>query len=121
MRGLVLLAGLAWGCSTGPATGTDGGKETGACPDDFPRECPTPIPSYKAVIAPILVTSCTACHSPSGTAGHSETTYADVYAQRESILYWVNGCAMPPSTYRPLTTEQRVALLGWLKCGAPDN
>jgi hypothetical protein len=99
-----------------------------ACPSDLPSSCPTPVPSYRADIVPVLETSCLYCHNPKGFAGHSEATYADVYAQRSAILDQVYGCMMPPATsctsgssFAPLSRGEREALLGWLVCGAPDN
>jgi hypothetical protein len=93
-----------------------------ACPNVRPTSCPSTVPSYERDVAPILHSSCTLyCHSPTGIAGHSETTYADVYAQRSSINDQVNGCSMPPSNATPLTTAQRTTLLAWLACNAPDN
>jgi hypothetical protein len=113
---VVLAAALAVpACSSGS-------PGESACPNVRPTSCPSSVPSYKTDVAPILHSSCTLyCHSPTGIAGHSETTYADVYAQRSSINDQVNGCSMPPSNAAPLTTAQRSTLLAWLACDAPNN
>jgi hypothetical protein len=79
------------------------------------------VPSYENEIAPILRNACIPCHSPSGSAGFDETTYAEVYGEYGSILSQVAVCAMPPLNGPPLTDAQRVALTAWLRCGAPDN
>ena len=111
---IALAAALAVpACSSGPPADS-------ACPNVRPASCPSAVPSYKAEVEPIL-RSCTFCHSPTGIAGHSETTYADVYAQRGSINDQVNGCNMPPSNATPLTTAERSTLLAWLACDAPNN
>jgi hypothetical protein len=118
----VLMLGLALGCSSASVpTGADGG-EAGSCPNDLPNNCPTPVPSYRSDIEPLLgQAGCTFCHSPTGIGGYSEVTYGEVYQQRSAILDQVYGCLMPPASYRPLSTEQRKALLDWLVCGAPNN
>ena len=119
MRGVVLLLGLTLSCSSGTS---GAGEEAGTCPDDLPKSCPSPVPSYSKDIVPIMRESCAnpGCHSSTGVAGYPETTYAEVFAQRSPILDQLNDCLMPPNTY-PLTAQQREALLAWLVCGAPDN
>jgi hypothetical protein len=116
---LGLLCGGALGCSS--ASGDSGAGDGGASCPNAPNGCSKPAPSYRAVIAPILEQNCIPCHGPKGNAGYSESTYAEVFAQASPILDSVAGCAMPPSSYPPLTTEQHDALLDWLVCGAPDN
>jgi hypothetical protein len=92
------------------------------CPDDLPASCPSPIPSYKNDVAPIFAMHCTLCHSPTGIAANApETTYADVFAQASPILDQVYQCGMPPAGYPTLTTPERLTLLSWLVCNAPDN
>jgi mono/diheme cytochrome c family protein len=79
------------------------------------------VPSYKTEIFPILQSGCIPCHGPDGTAGYYETTYADVAGQRESIESFVSICNMPPANGPQISTAQRIALLEWLSCGAPNN
>jgi hypothetical protein len=114
----LLLVGAA-GCSS--ASGYEDPADGGASCPNPPNSCSKPIPSYGAVIEPILEQSCITCHGPKGIAGYSEATYEQVHEQLEPILSQVSGCVMPPPPYPPLTTEQREALLDWLVCGAPDN
>jgi hypothetical protein len=97
------------------------GDDAALCPDDLPASCPSPIPSYKTEIAPILANYCVTCHSPTGCCGYSELTYAEVANQASSILDQVYGCTMPPATSHMLSLDQRQALLGWLVCNAPNN
>jgi hypothetical protein len=105
----------------------------GPCPNDLPSSCPTPAPSYATDIVPIIQQSCFPCHATGGIeAGHFDySTYAGLSAAASEVLTQVNDCLMPPSApipgsgvdagTPPLTTEARLALLGWLVCGAPDN
>jgi hypothetical protein len=110
---------FAAGCSSGNSIGATSGS---SCPDEAPQVCPPNIPSYATSVAPIIGEYCASgCHMPGGTAGAFETTYADVYGQRGSILSVVNGCMMPPSSARALTSQQREIILTWLVCGAPNN
>ena len=115
----VALAGaVAIACSSSPADIPDSGGATcvsaAGCPDGG-------APSYKTQILPILQQDCIPCHSPTGTAGYYETSYADVYNQRSPMLDQVTLCAMPPVGGPQLTSAQQIALTAWLECGAPDN
>jgi hypothetical protein len=111
----VLGAVLAAGCGSGGAEDP--------CPADLPSSCPADAAGYKATIAPMLAELCVPCHSQGGPSVHLLQTYAEVSALRGSVLDQVYACKMPPagSGYPALTTTQRLALLGWLVCGAPDD
>jgi hypothetical protein len=113
---LLAVAALACGSSSNDATDAGGSTcvSAPACPQGD-------VPSYATEIAPILTNACVPCHSPNGSAGFSETTYADVHSQLGSILSQVAICAMPPLNGPAMTDAQRVALTAWLKCGGPDN
>jgi mono/diheme cytochrome c family protein len=78
-------------------------------------------PSYASEVLPIFQQACIPCHSPSGTAGYDESSYADIFGQRSPILDQVNGCEMPPVNGPVMTSAQRVAMTAWLECGAPNN
>ena len=111
MRAVVLGLVLA-------ACGGDGG----ACPKDTPSSCPQPAPSYATDVSSIIETYCNDCHSPTGQAPDRPfQTYSQVFARRTSILSFTASCQMPPSDFPQPTEAERVALLGWLACGAPDN
>jgi hypothetical protein len=130
---LFLLGVLALGAgpfasacsSSSPVAPSDGGEQgspgTGLCPSDVPATCPTPEPSYQNDVVPILKRDCLTCHGPNGIAGYDESTYTAVFNQRAPILDQVSACLMPQSGSPQLTTAERVALLGWLVCGAPNN
>jgi len=117
----LLLGAVALACSSNPSTAPlDAGGAAGTCPTA--STCPTGgAPSYASVVQPILQEACIPCHSASGTAGYVETSYEDVYNQRSPILDQVYDCLMPPTNGPQLTSAQRVALTGWLECGAPNN
>lgn len=130
MRAWILASGASLclvSCGTSssgeaPDASADAPQDTSSlCPDDVPQTCPSPIPSYKKDVAPIFTAHCTLCHSPTGIAGKSMATYADVDAQLSAIFDNVSQCEMPPKGYPLLTTPERLALLGWLVCHAPDN
>lgn len=93
----------------------------GSCASDLPQSCPTITPSYKSDIQPILQSYCLSCHGPNGAAGYDMSTYARVAAQQSAILDQVYGCLMPTANYAQPSLEQRLTLLGWLVCNAPNN
>jgi uncharacterized membrane protein len=117
---LVLVLVLVLGCSSAPSGDPADGGSASTC-TNAPSACVKPVPSYSAVIEPIIQNNCATCHSPKGGYGFDETTYAQVSAQASSILDDVGGCMMPPSTLPRLSEEERQALLDWLVCGAPNN
>ena len=63
------------------------------------------------------------CHADGGAAGPTLdfSTYAKVYAQRRPMLDQVYACTMPPPDAAPPSLDERVTLLDWFVCGAPDN
>jgi hypothetical protein len=108
-------------CSNGPNGQTNDSFSAGS-PCVAATECPdASVPSYAADIVPILDQNCIPCHSPGGTAGFDETSYAKVKSQFGDMLSFVNDCQMPPSNGPQMTVAARVALTEWLRCGAPDN
>jgi len=119
MASAAMVAALVLACSTSsPVTVADAAA---MCPNDLPESCPSPIPSYATDVEPILAAHCTGCHSTTGVAGHPLTTYAGVYGQRSAVLDQVYQCTMPPIGSSQLTVQQRVTLMDWLVCNAPDN
>ena len=92
------------------------------CPQDLPAACPSSEPSYKLDVAPIFANRCTTCHSPDGSdSARDYANYASIFANRGAILDQVYACNMPPIGSAPPTTSERVTLLTWLVCGAPNN
>jgi len=116
---VALAAAFAIACSNASDDPGDGGTPPSSCVSA--PSCPAQVPSYKTEILPILQQACITCHSPDGSAGRPENTYAEVYSQRGSILSQVAICQMPPLNGPVMSNAQRVALTAWLKCGAPNN
>jgi hypothetical protein len=120
VRSAIALVALLSACSSTPSGGRDAGLGTQACVAT--PECPDAgAPSYKNEIVRILAQDCIPCHSPTGTAGYDESSYALVYGQYGSMLGQVSRCAMPPLNGPQMDDAQRVALTAWLRCGAPEN
>jgi hypothetical protein len=115
-RVLVGALAAASGC------GSDGGS--GSCPRDLPAACPDPAPSYANQVGAIVQTYCVGCHAPAGVEPTlpfetvADIQYMDRFAR---MLIQVQQCKMPMAGYPQPTEQERVALLGWLVCAAPDN
>lgn len=105
----------------GPLSGAT--TDDGGCPRVEPDTCPTPVPGFASQVNAIIQSRCSVCHSPGGqNPDRTFTTYATIYAQRSAILDQSSGCRMPPvGSGITLSLDERVALLGWLVCGAPMN
>ena len=121
-----LLAAAALACSssppaTGPGATADAGGGQGACPVGNGCANGAAAPSYQGSVQPVMQQYCLPCHSPGGSGPLDETSYANVYADRSPILDAVSGCVMPPSTAPQPSAAQRVLLIDWLECGAPNN
>lgn len=110
------LLGIALAaCSSQPAAAA-------ACPQDLPVACPSSEPSYRLDVAPIFSSRCVICHSPDGSdTARDYANYPAIYANRGAILDQVYACNMPPSGASAPTLSERVTLLTWLVCGAPNN
>jgi hypothetical protein len=92
-----------------------------ACPRDLPATCPSPAPSYKTSVAPIIEKTCANCHVAGGVAASWPlSSYADVFSLHGACLDQIYGCRMPQAPYS-LSDAERVTVLGWLVCEAPDN
>lgn len=101
----------------------DGGAEaTTTCPNDLPKACPSPPPSYAGAIAPLVELRCAPCHSGASPIGtYDFTTYDGLASRRSLVLNQVYGCRMPPADAAAPTADERAALLAWLVCRAPNN
>jgi len=102
------------------------GCRTSAVPPTSAPElasCPSPPPSYRADVVPVLRQKCFACHAGDGdeVEDHDFSSFAKVRAQRASIEGKVRARAMPPSGRQQLTDPERQTLLWWLSCHAPEN
>jgi uncharacterized membrane protein len=98
-----------------------GGSPAPSCPNDS-LACPSPAPGFAASISGIIQNRCQSCHSPGGQqASVPFTSYQDIYARRSAILNQVYACRMPPAGAAEPTASERMQLIGWLACGAPNN
>jgi len=92
------------------------------CPNDLPKACPSPMPSYQTDVKPIITNHCLKCHAPGGQEASIDlTTYPRVFSQRAAVLTQFYSCRMPPEGEPRPTAQERALLLGWLKCGSPNN
>jgi hypothetical protein len=101
----------------------EGGPDTPSCPDETPPSCPSPPPSWKNDIQPIIMSRCFPCHVEGGIAGSKfvYTTYQGVFKNRADILDKIGRCVMPPPDAAAPTSYERYTLLGWIECTAPNN
>jgi len=85
--------------------------------------CPSPPPSYRADVVPVLHRKCFACHAGNGAEvdDHDFSSFAKVRAERVAIEGKVRARAMPPAGRQQLTDPERQTLLSWLSCQAPEN
>ena len=92
-----------------------------------PSTCPDPAPSYANQVNVIIQTYCatSACHSPTGIeAALSFATYGDIHdnaGRSLDMFQQLRACRMPLPPAPAPPEADRVALLGWLLCGAPNN
>jgi hypothetical protein len=114
-----LAAPIAWACTSHPSTPD---ADAGSCPNGLPT-CPSTPPSYVNDVAPIIAKNCLACHGDGGSevTSHDLRTYESLYPQRSAILDQVYACTMPPADAGPLPDDERLTLLTWLECRAPEN
>jgi uncharacterized membrane protein len=112
---------LAVACSGG-SSGADPAQAS--CPNAGDPPCPSPPPSYKADIQPIIEKHCYGCHGPGGVEVSSInlTTYAEVARRKSDINVQVTMCRMPQPDAGQLTLEEMTTFTEWLgPCSAPDN
>lgn len=103
-------------------TGSGGAGGSALCPNDLPESCPSPAPTWKADVAPMIEDHCVTCHAAGGTAADKPlTTYAQLFSRKGGVLNQVYGCDMPPEGANPLSKAERLTIESWLVCGAPDD
>ena len=104
------------------AAGCAPSEPPASCPDDLPAACPATAPSYKTEVAPLIDKLCLRCHSPGGVTYYKPLdSYQAVSSRKQSVLSRIYGCAMPPPEVTQPTEAERVTMLTWLVCGAPEN
>jgi hypothetical protein len=106
-----------------PMHGDAARAESGGCSVEQVMKCPSPKPSYKNDVIPILKARCYGCHSSTDGGGPWPlTTLVDIQDWKTLFIQDVQSCSMPPvDAGAKLTSEESATLLGWLVCGAPNN
>jgi uncharacterized membrane protein len=97
-----------------------------ACPDDLPRSCPSPAPTFSADVSPLIQKHCAGCHSADGEEPkplliNYDSITGSMDATARMVETQLVSCAMPPSDQPPLTAEERQTILGWIICGAKND
>jgi len=116
-----------WGCGGHGGDGSsDGDAGSGTvpltCTVTAPTSCPTPAPHY-ADVEPIIQQNCTApCHAGVDPDGPWPlTTYEHVADWADIIRGDMLDCSMPPADAGvAITTDERQAILTWIRCGFPE-
>lgn len=90
------------------------------CETTAPTSCPSPAPTY-ADIAPIVESRCLGCHYGALGGPWPLTSYDHVADWRDTIRGAMLDCSMPPPEEQvPITTDERMQLLVWIRCGMPQ-
>jgi len=99
--------------------GGTGDEQPSACSVPAPTSCPDPAPRYVDV-APIFERRCVTCHVGAPGGPWSLADYGHVADWQDTIRVELRDCSMPPSDAGvPMTIEERVAILTWIRCGLP--
>ncbi|WP_394841819.1 hypothetical protein LZC95_32675 [Pendulispora brunnea] len=129
LAGALFVASLvvAAACSSNEAS--PGGKSDplsdGALPESCkelaaPTECASPATTY-AEVKPILEGRCISCHSGMPGGPWSLRDYEHVVDWSDTIRGEILGCSMPPlDAGVPITKEERLTILKWIRCGTPQ-
>ena len=118
-----MVALAAAGCGATATEDRGPGRDAGmgadaaiVCTVVAPTACPDP-PLYYADVAPIIRERCVVCHSGKD-ARWPLTTYQHVSDWYDTIRDMVSTCGMPPpEASSAMTDGERVAILGWIRCG----
>jgi hypothetical protein len=122
VAGLVLAAACSSGSSSGPQAPSCAGVVV-------PDACPSPAPSWKNEVEPLIERYCWQCHANGGIdqAQIDLSTYAGAKKYAVTMLQQVDQCLMPNfgATPPPMaypTVEERNTIIAWAGvCMAPDN
>lgn len=99
--------------------GGPGDDPTPSCSVPAPTSCPSPAPRY-ADVAPIFESRCVRCHAGEPGGPWSLADYGHVSDWQDTIRVSMRDCSMPPPDAGvPMTVEERVAILTWIRCGLP--
>jgi uncharacterized membrane protein len=114
-----LLGGCEKSSQNGPGDSGSPMDLAASCTVTAPTTCPFPVPRY-ADVQPIFQQRCVTCHS-----GQTErwplTMYQHVADWYDVVRDQVLTCMMPPpDSGIPMTNQERVAILAWIRCGFPE-
>jgi len=115
---LVTLASLVPACGGGSS-----GAPAQACPNLGDLTCPSPPPSYKTDVEPIIANRCFPCHAAGGVevSTINLSTYAGVLKNQSQVHSQIESCRMPQPGATPLTVDELTTFIEWLECSAPNN
>jgi len=125
--GLVCLEACTQGEPASPGLGEDAAAEAApyVCPEGGYPTCPSPPPSWKAEVQPIVDKWCGPCHltggSGIGKGGSYNYSTLGGFIGLVTIETDVHDCTMPLAGSPPLPTASWETLLQWPACCAPDN
>ena len=109
------IAALVFACSCGTGMPAN-------CPADEPSSCPASAPSYTNDVAPLIQQYCVnQCHNPAGSASTPLASWGAIHTDQQTVLDEIYSCMMPQAGAPVPTTAERVTLLTWFACGAPNN
>lgn len=113
-----LVAALTFGCPQPPPP-PDGGSEL-TCDVEAPTSC-TSNATY-ADIQPVVQKNCVVCHHGTDPLGPWPlTSWQDLKDWEDAIRDDIVACNMPPSDAGiPMTNEERLQILEWVRCGSPQ-
>jgi len=89
------------------------------CLTTAPTACPDPMPTYDEV-EPLIAERCVTCHDGLHTNTWPLSDYQHVSDWKDTIRSAMLDCSMPPPEERlPMSTEERMLILEWLRCRLP--
>ncbi|MFL5305871.1 MAG: hypothetical protein ACJ8F1_11690 [Polyangia bacterium] len=118
----LVFASAACTTSDESSRGTvDGGGQPLVCSVAAPTSCPEPAPRY-ADVAGILNQRCAMpCHSGVPSGPWPLTDYEHVADWADAVRADLLDCSMPPADGGvSITTDDRTAVLTWIRCGSPE-
>jgi hypothetical protein len=122
----------ALACSSNSNNSDGGAQPSVSCPAT-PTTCPSPPPSYKTDVQPLIVTYCYQCHSSDAGPGFDQGKYdwtqlSNLQANGSLISMEVtatDNCNMPYVPDNPValpSAADRTTIAQWAgPCMAPDN
>ena len=99
---------------------SDASGPLAVCSVQSPMTCPDPAPHYGDV-APIFQQRCASCHSESSDGPWPLTSYQDIADWADIVRRSIVDCSMPPADAGVgMTSDETLAILTWIRCGAPQ-